>query len=239
MWRSSVLTIFPELFPGPLGASLTGRGLRDGLWSLDVINIRDFATDRHHHVDDTPAGGGPGMVMRVDVLARAVDHLINPDDSRPLLYVSPRGKPLNQARVRELSEGPGVVVLAGRFEGIDERLIESREAEEISIGDFILSGGEIAAMALIESCVRLLPGIMGKSISGEEESFENGLLEYPHYTRPRQFEGLEIPLVLTSGDHLLIARWRAEEAKRLTKERRPDLWARYLSMNAEETKETN
>ena len=225
-WRATVLTIFPELFPGPLGASLAGKALAAGIWSCEAVDIRDYATDKHRSVDDTPAGGGPGMVMKADVLARAIDSVTQRDDSRPKLLLSPRGKPLDQARVRELAAGPGVLLLAARFEGVDERLIEARKLEEVSIGDYVLSGGEIAAYALIDACVRLLPGVMGKEASGAEESFEAGLLEYPQYTRPQDFEGRVIPEVLVSGDHAKVKTWRRAEAERLTRERRPDLWAR-------------
>jgi tRNA (guanine37-N1)-methyltransferase len=210
-WQASVLTLFPDLFPGPLGASLAGRALADGLWRLEAIDIRDFAADRHRSVDDRPAGGGPGMVMRVDVLARAIDHALETGPERPRILLSARGAPLTQTRVRQLAQGPGALVVCGRFEGVDERIVEARGLEEISLGDFVLSGGEVAAMALIEACVRLLPGVMGAAESGKEESFEAGLLEYPHYTRPQSFEGLEI-------------RWRREQAERLTRQRRPDLW---------------
>ncbi len=223
IWRASVLTLFPEMFPGPLGASLAGKALADGIWSLETVNIRDFATDRHRTVDDTPAGGGPGMVMRADVLAKAIDAASPGSDTRPRLLMSPRGRPLDQARVRELAAASGVVVVAGRFEGIDERIIEARALEEISIGDYVLSGGEIAAMALLDAAVRLLPGVMGNAASAESESFAVGLLEYPHYTRPQEFEGRPIPEVLLSGDHARIARWRQEQAERLTAARRPDL----------------
>jgi len=223
-WRASVLTLFPEMFPGPLGLSLAGKAL-GALWSLEAINIRDHATDRHRTVDDTPAGGGPGMVMKADVLACALDALA-PDD-RPRLVMTPRGRPLTQGRVRELAAGPGVIVLCGRFEGIDERLIAARRLEEVSIGDYVLSGGEVAALVLLDACVRLLPGVMGKDASAVEESFSAGLLEYPQYTRPAVFEGAGIPAVLTGGDHRRIADWRRTEAERLTRERRPDLWARY------------
>jgi tRNA (guanine37-N1)-methyltransferase len=225
MWRASVLTIFPEMFPGPLGQSLAGKALVSGLWSLDVIDIREHATDKHRSVDDTPAGGGPGMVMKADVLARAVDAA--DAGSRPRLLMSPRGAPLTQARVEALAAGDGVLILCGRFEGIDQRLIEARELEEISVGDYVLSGGEIAAMALIDACVRLRPGVMGKEASGLDESFSAGLLEYPHYTRPAVWEDRPIPEVLLSGDHGKIDAWRRAEAKRLTRERRPDLWAAH------------
>jgi tRNA (guanine37-N1)-methyltransferase len=230
MWRASVLTIFPDMFPGPLGASLAGKALAAGAWSLDVADIRDFATDKHRSVDDTPAGGGPGMVMKADVLGRAIDAIV-PDtaaDARPRCLLSPRGGPLSQARVEALSQGPGVVLVCGRFEGVDERVIAARNLEEISIGDYVLSGGEIAAMALIDACVRLLPGVMGAPASGAEESFAEGLLEYPHYTRPQTWEGRPIPDILTSGDHAKVAAWRRAEAERLTRERRPDLWAAFL-----------
>jgi len=225
MWRASVLTIFPEVFPGPLGASLAGKALTAGTWSLAVTDIRNFATDKHRSIDDTPAGGGPGMVMRADVLARAIDAVAT--DERPRLLLSPRGTPLTQSRVEHLAAGPGVVLLCGRFEGIDQRLIAGRSLEEISVGDYVLSGGEIAAMALIDACVRLLPGVMGAAASGTEESFADGLLEYPQYTRPQVWEGRPIPEILLSGDHAKIAAWRRAEAERLTKERRPDLWERY------------
>ncbi|BCG77524.1 tRNA (guanosine(37)-N1)-methyltransferase TrmD [Mesorhizobium sp. 113-3-3] len=222
-FAASVLTLYPEMFPGALGLSLAGRALEAGTWSLATIQIRDFATDKHRTVDDTPAGGGAGMVMRADVLARAIDHASPPGDTRPRLLMSPRGKPLTQARVRELAAGPGAVILCGRFEGVDQRLIEARGLEEVSIGDFILSGGEPAALVLLDAVVRLLPGVMGNAVSGEEESFENGLLEHPHYTRPQEFEGREIPQVLISGNHKKIAAWRREQSERLTRERRPDL----------------
>jgi tRNA (guanine37-N1)-methyltransferase len=224
-FRASVLTLYPEMFPGPLGLSLAGRALASGTWSLETVQIRDFATDRHRSVDDTPAGGGAGMVMRADILARAIDHAAPEGDARPRLLMSPRGKPLTQARVRELADGPGAVILCGRFEGVDQRVIEARQLEEVSIGDYILSGGEIAALVLLDATVRLLPGVMGNALSGTHESFESGLLEHPHYTRPAEFEGRTIPEVLTSGNHALIEKWRREEAERLTRERRPDLLA--------------
>jgi tRNA (guanine37-N1)-methyltransferase len=225
MWRASVLTIVPEVFPGPLGASLAGKALTAGTWSLAVTDIRTFATDKHRSVDDTPAGGGPGMVMKADVLARAIDAVAT--DERPRLLLSPRGTPLTQSRVEHLAAGAGVALLCGRFEGIDERLIAGRSLEEVSVGDYVLSGGEIAAMTLIDACVRLLPGVMGAAASGAEESFAGGLLEYPQYTRPQMWEGRPIPEVLLSGDHAKIAAWRRAEAERLTKERRPDLWERH------------
>jgi tRNA (guanine37-N1)-methyltransferase len=227
MWRASVLTIFPEMFPGPLGVSLAGKALNAGLWSLEAIDIRAHAIDKHGTVDDTPAGGGPGMVMKADVLAKALDSL--PSDPRPRLVMSARGAPLTQKRVAELAQGDGAVILCGRFEGIDERLIAARNLEEISLGDFVLSGGEVACLAVLDACVRLIPGVMGKEASSVEESFSDGLLEYPQYTRPAVFEGLPIPEILTSGDHAKVAKWRHSEAERLTKERRPDLWAAYLA----------
>ena len=221
MWRASVLTIFPEMFPGPLGISLVGKALASGAWTLDVTDIRDFATDKHRTVDDTPTGGGPGMVMKADVLGRAIDAVAT--DARPRLLMSPRGMPLTQARVEALSRDGGVVLICGRFEGVDERVIAGRGLEEVSVGDYVLSGGELAAMALIDACVRLLPGVMGAAASGAEESFTEGLLEYPHYTRPQIWEGRPIPEILTSGDHAKIAAWRRAEAERITLERRPDL----------------
>jgi tRNA (guanine37-N1)-methyltransferase len=227
MWRASVLTIFPEMFPGPLGLSLAGKALAAGGWSLDVVDIRGFATDKHRTVDDTPAGGGPGMVMKADVLGRAIDATAT--DPRPRLLMSPRGAPLTQARIEALSGDAGVILVCGRFEGIDERVIAARGLEEVSAGDYVLSGGEIAAMALIDACVRLLPGVMGTAASGAEESFADGLLEYPHYTRPQVWEDRPIPEILLSGDHAKIAAWRRAEAERLTKARRPDLWAAFLS----------
>jgi tRNA (guanine37-N1)-methyltransferase len=228
IWRTTVLTLFPEMFPGPLGASLAGKALSSGLWALEARDIRDSATDRHRSVDDTPAGGGPGMVLRADVLAAAIDAAdIAPDapKPRPRLLMSPRGRPLTQSRIAELAAGPGPLVVCGRFEGIDERVIAARGLEEVSIGDYVLSGGEIAAMVLIDACVRLLPGVMGKLASGTDESFSDGLLEYPQYTRPQAFEGLPIPEILTSGDHAKVAAWRRAEAEALTQARRPDLWA--------------
>jgi tRNA (guanine37-N1)-methyltransferase len=226
MWRASVLTIFPEMFPGPLGLSLAGKALASGAWSLDVVDIRSFATDKHRTVDDTPAGGGPGMVMKADVLGRAIDATAT--DTRPRLLMSPRGAPLTQARIEALTGEGGVVLVCGRFEGVDERVIAARGLEEVSVGDYVLSGGEIAAMALIDACVRLLPGVMGTAASGTEESFTDGLLEYPHYTRPQLWEDRPIPEILLSGDHAKIAAWRRAEAERLTRERRPDLWAAFL-----------
>lgn len=227
-FRATVLTLFPEMFPGPLGVSLAGRALEEGRWALETVNIRDHAEGRHRSVDDTPAGGGAGMVMRADVLASAIDAHHGAGDARPAIYLSPRGRPLTQERVRELAAGPGVLLLCGRFEGVDQRVIEARGLEEVSIGDFILSGGEPAALVLLDAVIRLLPGVMGKEASGDEESFESGLLEYPHYTRPQVFEGREIPEVLTSGHHGRVEAWRREEAEKLTRERRPDLWEKYL-----------
>ena len=223
MFRASVFTLMPAMFPGPLGASLAGDALARGLWALEVADIRDHGLGRHRAVDDTPAGGGPGMVIRADVLAAALDAGLPADDPRPRLLMSPRGRPFDQARARALAQSPGVVIVCGRFEGVDERVIAARGLEEVSIGDYVLSGGEVAAMVVLDACLRLLPGVMGKLESGAEESFEDGLLEYPHYTRPREWEGRAIPEVLLSGDHARIARWRAEEALRLTQERRPDL----------------
>ena len=222
-FRATILTLFPEMFPGPLGLSLSGDALARGLWSCEARNIRDHGLGKHRAVDDTPAGGGAGMVLRADVLAAAIDDAAPPEDSRPRLLMSPRGKPLTQARVRQLAAGPGVTIVCGRFEGVDERVISARNLEEVSIGDYVLSGGEIAALALLDACVRLLAGVMGKQASGEDESFEGGLLEYPHYTRPRDFEGRAIPDILLSGDHAKIAKWRREQAERITRERRPDL----------------
>ncbi len=230
-WRATVLTIFPEIFPGPLGVSLAGKALNAGQWSLEARDIRDHANDRHRSVDDTPAGGGPGMVMRADVAARAID-AVGTDD-RPRLLMSPRGTPLSQEKVEALARGPGVLVVCGRFEGVDERVIETRGLEEVSVGDYVLAGGEVAAMALIEACVRLLPGVMGCSASGDEESFAKGLLEYPQYTRPQDFEGRGIPEVLTSGDHAKVAAFRRSEAERITRERRSDLWAAHQAKSAQ------
>ncbi len=258
-FAAQIITLYPEMFPGPLGVSLAGRALEQGLWSCDPIQLRDFATDKHKSVDDTPAGGGAGMVLRADVLGAAVDHARekmaeqiaaraesvevravrsnDPStgsgrtdlDSAPLIALTPRGKSLTQGRVRELAAGPGVTLICGRFEGFDERIFESRVIEEISIGDFILSGGEIGALLLLDACIRLLPGVMGASSSGDDESFENGLLEYPHYTRPVEWEGRTIPEVLRSGDHAKIAAWRKAQAETDTRSRRPDLWQRYGS----------
>jgi tRNA (guanine37-N1)-methyltransferase len=225
-FAATVLTLYPEMFPGSLGVSLAGKALEAGTWSLEARNIRDFATDKHRMVDDTPAGGGPGMVMKPDVLASAIDAASPEGDLRPRLLMSPRGKPLTQERVRELAAGPGAVILCGRFEGVDERVITRRGLEEVSIGDYVLSGGELGALVLLDAVVRLLPGVMGHAESGSSESFEQGLLEYPQYTRPREFEGEEIPAVLLSGDHQAIARWKQAQSERITAERRPDLLAK-------------
>jgi tRNA (guanine37-N1)-methyltransferase len=228
-WQATVLTLFPDMFPGPLGISLVGKALEKKLWSLEVRDIRDHGLGKHRTVDDTPAGGGPGMVMRADVAAAAIDAVRGQEsnDARPLIYLSPRGIPLTQARVRHLAAGPGAILLCGRFEGLDQRVIEARQIEEISIGDFVLAGGEIAAMALIEAAVRLIPGVLGDHASTAEESFAAGLLEYPHYTRPQSFEGLPVPEVLTQGNHSEIAKFREAQARALTRARRPDLWTLY------------
>ncbi len=223
-FAATVLTLYPEMFPGPLGISLAGRALAENRWSLNAIQIRDFATDKHRSVDDTPAGGGAGMVMRADVLARAIDSVA---DDRPILAMTPRGAPLTQSRIRDLATGPGVTLLCGRFEGIDERLFEGRPIECVSIGDYVLSGGEMAALVLLDACIRLLPGVMGAASSGDDESFETGLLEYPHYTRPVIWEGRTIPEVLRSGDHAAVDAWRKSQAEADTRLRRPDLWERH------------
>jgi tRNA (guanine37-N1)-methyltransferase len=222
-WTATVVTLFPEMFPGPLATSITGTALQNGQWGLETVGIRDFGIGRHRTVDDSPAGGGAGMVMRADVIATAIDAARAKQPQAPLLYMSPRGKPFTQARAHDLSTGPGVVLLAGRFEGVDQRVIDGRGLEEVSIGDYVLSGGELAAFVLIDACVRLLPGVLGAAESLAEESFDGGLLEYPHYTRPRDWEGRTIPDVLLNGDHKKIAAWRRAEAERLTRERRPDL----------------
>ncbi|MBU0556354.1 MAG: tRNA (guanosine(37)-N1)-methyltransferase TrmD [Alphaproteobacteria bacterium] len=226
-FTAQILTLYPEMFPGPLGVSLAGRALGEGVWACEPIQIRDFATDKHKSVDDTPAGGGAGMVLRADVLARAVDHALEAHPDLPVLAMTPRGKPITQARVRTLAEGAGVTILCGRFEGFDERLFEGRPIEQVSMGDIVLSGGEIGAFMLLDACIRLLPGVMGAASSGVEESFENGLLEYPQYTRPAEWEGRMIPEVLRSGDHAKIAAWRKQRAEDDTRLRRPDLWERY------------
>ncbi len=223
MFAATLLTLFPQMFPGPLGHSLAGDALARGLWSCEARDIRENGLGRHRAVDDTPAGGGPGMVMRADVIAASLDAAAPPEDPRPRLIMSPRGVPFTQARAREWAAGPGLVILCPRFEGVDERVIPARGLIEMSIGDYILSGGEIAALAILDACVRLIPGVMGKVESGDQESFENGALEYPHYTRPREWEGRTIPDVLLSGDHAKIEKWRREESERVTRERRPDL----------------
>ena len=264
-FKATILTLYPEMFPGPLGASIAGRAREEGKWALETVQIRDFATDKHRTVDDTPAGGGAGMVLKADVLARAVDSVTRPLPFRggvrggevgprieldsphpnpspegeglqaaPILAMTPRGKPITQARIRELAAGPGVVILCGRFEGFDERLFEARpEIEQVSMGDIVLSGGEMGALMLLDACIRLLPGVMGAALSGEEESFENGLLEYPHYTRPAEWEGRTIPEVLRSGDHAKIAAWRKQRAEDDTRLRRPDLWERHIDARAQ------
>jgi len=231
-FTASVLTLYPDAFPGPLGVSLLETARKNGLWALETVDIRSFSRHKHASVDDTPAGGGPGMVLRPDVAAAAIDSL--PRDGRPLIYLTPRGKPLTQAKVREWSAGPGVIVFCGRFEGLDQRVIEARNMDEVSVGDAVLAGGEAPAMVLIEACVRLLPGVLGKLESTEDESFEGDLLEYPHYTRPRAWEERNIPDVLLSGDHGRIARWRKEQAEEITRLRRPDLWTRYQRRQGEE-----
>jgi len=223
-FAATVLTLYPDMFPGPLGTSLAGRALSAGKWSIDAVNIRDFAIDKHRTVDDTPAGGGAGMVLRADVVASALDSVA---DGRPILAMTPRGRPLTQARVRDLAAGPGAILLCGRFEGFDERLFDARPIEAVSIGDYVLSGGEMGALVLLDACIRLLPGVMGAPSSGDEESFESGLLEYPHYTRPVEWEGRTIPEVLRSGDHAKIAAWRKSMAEADTRLRRPDLWERH------------
>lgn len=226
-WTARVLTLFPEIFPGPLGVSLSGQALTRRLWRLETLDIRAFASDKHASVDDAPFGGGPGMVMRPDVVDAAIAAALSSSPVLPLVLLTPRGRPLDQAWVKEHAAGPGLVLLCGRYEGVDERVIEARRPMEVSLGDFVLAGGDVAAMVLIEACVRLLPGVIGEPAALEEESFEQGLLEYPHYTRPREWQGRLVPDVLLSGDHGRIARWRREQAERLTRQRRPDLWARY------------
>ena len=231
-FNASVLTLYPDAFPGPLGVSLLETARKNGLWALETVDIRSFSRHKHASVDDTPAGGGPGMVLRPDVAAAAIDSL--PRDGRPLIYLTPRGKPLSQTMVREWAAGPGVIVFCGRFEGLDQRVIEARGMDEVSVGDAVLAGGEAPAMVLIEACVRLIPGVLGKLESTEDESFEGDLLEYPHYTRPREWDGHELPDVLLSGDHGRIARWRKEQAEQITRLRRPDLWTRYQRRQGEE-----
>ena len=229
-FAAQILTLYPEMFPGPLGVSLAGRALHEGIWGCEPIQIRDFATDRHKSVDDTPAGGGAGMVLRADVLASAIDHAVMRHPEAPVLAMTPRGTPITQARIRQLAGGPGVTILCGRFEGFDERIFEARPIEQISMGDIILSGGEMAALMLLDACIRLLPGVMGAASSADEESFESGLLEYPHYTRPQMWEGRAIPEVLRSGDHAKIAAWRKAQAEADTRLRRPDLWERHTGV---------
>jgi tRNA (guanine37-N1)-methyltransferase len=226
-WKAKVLTLFPEMFPGPLGLSLAGQGLEAGSWALEAVDIRDFAADKHRTVDDPPFGGGPGMVIRPDVVSEAIDAAAGADPSLALIYLTPRGRPLTQARVGELARGPGIVLLCGRYEGLDERVLDAHGLDEISLGDFVLSGGEAAAIAVIDACVRLLPGVVGAPESLIDESFENGLLEYPQYTRPREWRGRTVPEVLVSGDHEKVKAWRRHQAEAITRERRPDLWARY------------
>ncbi|MCX8999306.1 tRNA (guanosine(37)-N1)-methyltransferase TrmD [Rhizobiaceae bacterium BDR2-2] len=226
-FRATVLTLYPEMFPGHLQYSLSGKALERGQWLIETVQIRDFAADRHRTVDDTPAGGGAGMVLKPDILASAIDHASPAGDTRPRLLMSPRGRPLTQNRVRELAAGDGCVIVCGRFEGVDQRVIEARGLEEVSIGDYVLSGGEPAALTLLDAVVRILPGVMGNAFSGVHESFEGDLLEHPHYTRPQVFEGKEIPAVLTSGNHAAIEGWRREQAEELTRARRPDLWTAY------------
>ncbi|MBB4103983.1 tRNA (guanosine(37)-N1)-methyltransferase TrmD [Allorhizobium borbori] len=227
-FRATVLTLYPEMFPGHLQYSLSGKALERGDWSLEAVQIRDFAADRHRTVDDTPAGGGAGMVLKPDILAAAIDAAAPEGDTRPKLLMSPRGRPLTQTRVRELADGEGCLIVCGRFEGVDQRVIEARGLEEVSIGDYVLSGGEPAALTLLDALVRILPGVMGNALSGVHESFEGDLLEHPHYTRPQAFEDRDIPAVLTSGNHAAIEKWRREQAEELTRTRRPDLWQRYL-----------
>ncbi|EQB10933.1 tRNA (guanosine(37)-N1)-methyltransferase TrmD [Sphingobium lactosutens] len=229
-FTAQILTLYPEMFPGPLGLSLAGRALGEGKWACDPIQIRDFAADKHRTVDDTPAGGGAGMVLRADVLGKAVDHALEKRPDLPVLAMTPRGQPITQARVRDLAAGPGATILCGRFEGFDERIFDARPIEQVSMGDIILSGGEMAALLLLDACVRLLPGVMGAASSGVEESFETGLLEYPHYTRPVEWEGRTIPQVLRSGDHAKIAAWRKQRAEDDTRLRRPDLWERHIGV---------
>jgi tRNA (guanine37-N1)-methyltransferase len=239
VWRATALTIFPEMFPGPLGHSLAGKALTEGVWSLEAVDIRRFATDRHGTVDDAPFGGGAGMVMKPDVLSAAIGSVSQPNV--PRLLMSPRGAPFSQARARDLAKGPGVLLVCGRFEGVDERVIEAHALEEVSVGDFVLSGGEIAAMAVMDGCVRLLPGVMGAAHSGDEESFEDGLLEYPHYTRPATWAGPDrierrVPEILVSGHHGKVAEWRMKQREEITRSRRPDLWQRRRSAKTNEEK---
>jgi tRNA (guanine37-N1)-methyltransferase len=236
-WRASVLTIFPEMFPGPLGQSLPGKALDAGLWTLETLDIRAFARDKHATVDDTPFGGGPGMVMRPDVVDAALASAASESEPRPAIYLTPRGRPFDQAMAAEFAAGPGAILLCGRYEGVDQRVVEARGLREVSLGDFVLAGGEIAAMALLEACVRLLPGVLGSGASLDEESFGAGLLEYPHYTRPQEWQGRPVPEVLLSGHHENIRAWRRRQAEAITRERRPDLWARYLAETEREGRE--
>ena len=229
-FRAQILTLYPEMFPGPLAVSLAGRALAEGKWACNPIHIRDFATDRHRTVDDTPAGGGAGMILRADILGLAIDHALQKVPDLPVIAMTPRGAPITQGRIRELAAGPGATILCGRFEGFDERIFEARPVEQISMGDIILSGGEMGALMLLDACIRLLPGVMGAASSGDEESFESGLLEYPHYTRPVIWEGRAIPEVLRSGDHAKIAAWRKQRAEEDTRLRRPDLWERHIGV---------
>nr|WP_087575055.1 tRNA (guanosine(37)-N1)-methyltransferase TrmD [Sphingomonas sp. CDS-1] len=229
-FHAQILTLYPEMFPGPLGLSLAGRALVEGKWACDPIHIRDFATDKHRTVDDTPAGGGAGMVLRADILGLAIDHALAKAPDLPVIAMTPRGAPITQSRIRQLAAGPGATILCGRFEGFDERIFEARPVEQISMGDIILSGGEMGALMLLDACIRLLPGVMGAASSGDEESFESGLLEYPHYTRPAEWEGRTIPEVLRSGDHAKIAAWRKQRAEDDTRLRRPDLWERHIGV---------
>ena len=229
-FHAQILTLYPEMFPGPLGLSLAGRALVEGKWACDPIHIRDFATDKHRTVDDTPAGGGAGMVLRADILGLAIDHALKKAPDLPVIAMTPRGAPITQSRIRQLAAGPGATILCGRFEGFDERIFEARPVEQISMGDIILSGGEMGALMLLDACIRLLPGVMGAASSGDEESFESGLLEYPHYTRPFEWEGRTIPEVLRSGDHAKIAAWRKQRAEDDTRLRRPDLWERHIGI---------
>jgi len=232
-FAATILTLYPEMFPGPLGISLAGRALARGDWSIDAVQIRDFATDRHRTVDDTPAGGGAGMVLKADIIAAAVDHALARQPERPILAMTPRGTPITQQRIRELAAGPGIILLCGRFEGFDERIFDARPIEQVSLTDIVLSGGEPAALAILDACIRLLPGVMGAALSGAEESFEEGLLEYPHYTRPVEWEGRTIPEVLRSGDHAKIAAWRKARAEEDTRLRRPDLWERHRGVRGQ------
>jgi len=231
IWKAKVLTLFPEMFPGALGLSLAGQALKDGIWVLEAVDIRDFASDKHHSVDDAPFGGGPGMVLRPDVVSDAIDSVKATDKELPLIYLTPRGRPLDQARIRQLAAGPGALLLCGRFEGLDERVLDAHAVEEISLGDFVLSGGETAAIAVLDACVRLLDGVVGATDSLAEESFEEGLLEYPHYTRPQEWKGRKVPGVLISGHHEKVRDWRRQQSEAITRERRPDLWARYAANN--------